>query len=199
MTLARCFPDSVHDAQGVFRTVMDALARPGLVRRFVSRLTPPAPLSPELAALALTLADADTPIWLDARLAGSAAVSEFLRFHTGAPIVGDPSGAAFGLIADPGDCPAFSAFAQGTPDYPDASATLILAVDNLSEGGGLGFEGPGIRGRTHLDAAPLPPDWPERLRANHAAFPRGLDLVLTAPGRVAGLPRSARVILPVEA
>ncbi|TXN61442.1 phosphonate C-P lyase system protein PhnH, partial [Methylobacterium sp. WL6] len=28
----------------------------------------------------------------------------------------------------------------------------------------------------------------------HAAFPRGLDLVLTAPGVVAGLPRSSRPV-----
>lgn len=199
MALARGFADPVHDAQAVFRTVMEALARPGLVRRLACALAPPAPLTPELAALALTLADADTPIWLDRSLAGCAAACEFLRFHTGAPIVANPAEAAFALIADPCACPPFAAFAQGTPAYPDTSATLILALARLSERGGLGFAGPGIRGRTQLDAAPLPPDWPERLQANHAAFPRGVDLVLAAPGRVAGLPRSARALVPEEA
>ncbi|WP_336486980.1 phosphonate C-P lyase system protein PhnH [Methylobacterium nigriterrae] len=197
MALARGFTDPVHDAQAVFRAAMDALARPGRVGSLACALAPPAPLAPELAALALTLADADTPIWLDAPLAEVAAVSEFLRFHTGAPIVPSPAEAAFALIADPAACPDFAQFRQGSPDYPDASTTLILAVERLSDDDGLGLEGPGIRGRTQLDAAPLPADWPARLRANHAGFPRGVDLLLTAPGRVAGLPRSARLVEPV--
>lgn len=198
MALARGFADPVHDAQRAFRTVMDALARPALVRRLESALAPPTPLTPELAAVALTLADADTPIWLDAPLAADPDVSEFLCFHTGAAIVTSPDEATFALIADPGACPPFSDFAQGAPDYPDTSATLILALDRLFEGG-LAFEGSGIRGRAHLDATPLPPDWRARLLANHAGFPRGVDLVLTAPGSVAGLPRSSRPVMPAEA
>lgn len=199
MALARGFSDPVHDSQGVFRTVMDALARPSLVRPLVSDLTPPAPLTPELAAIALTLADADTPLWLDESLSRVPEIAEFLRFHTGASIVAAPAGATFALIADPRHCPPFRGFAQGTPDYPDASATLILAVDRLSGEGGLGFDGPGIRGRVHLDAAPLPADWSERLQANHAGFPQGIDLLFVAPGLVAGLPRSAQPLVTAEA
>ncbi|WP_375463754.1 phosphonate C-P lyase system protein PhnH [uncultured Methylobacterium sp.] len=197
MALAHGFADRVHDAQAVFRAIMDALARPGLVRPLACGLTPPAPLTPELAAVALALADADTPLWLDAPLRAPA-VGAFLRFHTGAPIMDDPERAAFALIADPARCPPFPAFAQGTPEYPDASATLVLAVATLSEAGGPSFEGPGIRGSVRLDAAPLPADWPERLRANHAGFPQGIDLLLVAPGRIAGLPRSARVRAETE-
>lgn len=198
MALARGFSDPVHEAQAAFRAVMDALARPGRVRRLPTGLAPPAPLTPELAAVALTLTDADTPVWLDAPLAANPAVAAFLRFHTGAPIVARPAEASFALISDPAACPGFADFAQGTPDYPDTSATLVLALARLSEGG-LGFEGPGIPGRIRLDAVPLPEDWTARLVANHAGFPRGLDLVLTAPGLVAGLPRSSRPIQPAEA
>lgn len=197
MAFARGFADPVHDAQAAFRTLMDALARPGRIGRLASGLAPPAPLTPELAAVALTLTDSDTPVWIDAALAANPAVAAFLRFHTGAPIVADPGAAAFALIAEPDACPPFAAFAQGTPDYPDGSATLVLALDRLSEDGPA-FEGPGIRGCVRLDAAPLPADWPRRLAANHATFPLGLDLVLTAPGVVAGLPRSSRPV-PSEA
>ncbi len=195
MALARGFADPVHQAQATFRTLMDALARPGRIGRLASDLDPPPPLTPELAAVALTLVDADTPVWLDATLAANPAVAAFLRFHTGAPIVAEPAGAAFALIADPAACPPFPDFAQGSPDYPDTAATLVLAVDRLSEDGP-GFAGPGIRGLVHLGAAPLPADWPMRLAANQDAFPRGLDLVLTAPGVVAGLPRSSRLVRP---
>ncbi|WP_407522671.1 phosphonate C-P lyase system protein PhnH [Methylobacterium oryzisoli] len=192
MALAPGLRDPVHDAQGVFRAVMDALARPGRVQALAVALAPPAPLTPELAAVALTLADADAPLWLDAPLAARPEVAAFLRFHTGAPVVADPVEAAFALVADPARCPDFSDFAQGTPAYPDRSATLVLGLDRLSEESGLVLEGPGLRGRARLSAAPLPPDFAARLSANHARFPLGIDLLLAAPGRLAGLPRSTR-------
>lgn len=72
-------------------------------------------------------------------------MAEFLRFHTGAPITRDPAEAAFALIADAAACPDFASFAQGTPAYPDRSATLVLAVTDLSNDGWR-LDGPGIRG-----------------------------------------------------
>ena len=194
--LAHGFADPVHEAQAVFRAAMVALSRPGRLRPLLTALAPPAPLTPELAALALALTDADTPVWLDAPLGANPAVAAFLRFHTGAPIVDEPGRAAFALIADPARCPAFTAFAQGSLAYPDASATLILAVATLSDGTGLAFEGPGIRGTARLDAAPLPADWPSRLVRNQAGFPQGIDLLFAAPGQLAALPRSARPLIP---
>ncbi len=41
LMLARGFADPVHDAQGVFRAVMDALARPGTIQPLATDLTPP--------------------------------------------------------------------------------------------------------------------------------------------------------------
>ncbi|SEO87966.1 alpha-D-ribose 1-methylphosphonate 5-triphosphate synthase subunit PhnH [Methylobacterium sp. ap11] len=191
--LARGFADPVHDAQGVFRAVMDALARPGTIQALATGLAPPAPLTPELAAVALALADADAPLWLDAGLAESPAVAEFLRFHTGARITDDPAEAAFAVVSDAAACPTFDAFAQGTPAYPDRSATLVLAVATLSGDEGWHLDGPGIRDSARLAASPLPADMPARLARNHAGFPQGIDLILAAPGRVAALPRSTRV------
>jgi alpha-D-ribose 1-methylphosphonate 5-triphosphate synthase subunit PhnH len=191
--LARGFADPVHDAQGVFRAVMDALARPGTIQPLRTDLEPPAPLEPELAAIALALADADAPLWLDTALARSPAVAGFLRFHTGARITEKPAEAAFALISDPAACPDLGTFAQGSPAYPDRSATLVLAVSDLSDRAGWRLDGPGIRGSAHLAAAPLPGDMLGRLARNHAGFPQGIDLILAAPGRLAALPRSTRV------
>ncbi|MCJ2019135.1 phosphonate C-P lyase system protein PhnH [Methylobacterium sp. E-065] len=191
--LAPGFADPVHDAQATFRAVMDALARPGLPRPLTPGLTPPAPLTPELAAVALTLADADTPVWLDAGLAASPAVAAYLRFHTGAPLTEDPAAAAFALISDPARCPPLNAFAPGTPAYPDTSTTLVLALDAITAGEGLCLTGPGIRGTTRVALAPLPEGFVAQLAGNRADFPLGVDLILTAPGRVAGLPRSTAV------
>jgi alpha-D-ribose 1-methylphosphonate 5-triphosphate synthase subunit PhnH len=191
--LARGFADPVHDAQGVFRAVMDALARPGTIQPLATDLAPPGPLTPELAAVALALADADAPLWLDAALAKNPAVADFLRFHTGARITADPAEAAFALVSDPAACPDLGTFAQGTPAYPDRSATLVLAVSDLSDRAGWRLDGPGIKGSARLSAAPLPADMPDRLARNHAGFPQGVDLILAAPNRLAALPRSTRV------
>ncbi len=170
--LARGFADPVHDAQGVFRAVMDALARPGTIHVLATGLTPPAPLTPELAALALALADADAPLWLDAGLAQNPAVPAFLRFHTGARIADDPAEAAFALVSDAAACPDFSVFAQGMPAYPDRSATLVLAVSALSGDEGWRLDGPGIRR--------APASRPRRCRQT---CPRGLPATMPASRR----------------
>ncbi len=194
------FADPVHDAQGVFRAVLDALARPGTIQPIPARLDPPAPLTPELAAIALALTDRDTPVWLDPVLADAPDVAAYLRFHTGAPLTGDPAHAAFALVREPARCPPLAAFGQGTPAYPDTSTTVILALDRIEDADGLRLAGshlrlagPGIRGTASIALAPMPAGWPEALRQNHAAFPLGIDALLTAPGRVAGLPRSTLV------
>ncbi|MEP9378066.1 phosphonate C-P lyase system protein PhnH [Aquabacter sp. CN5-332] len=191
--LARGFADPARESQRAFKALMWAMARPGLPETFVSHLTPPAPLTPELAALALTLLDYETTVWLDAPLAQQTAVVEFLRFHTSARIVSAPQEAQFALISNASDLPDFTAFAQGEPDYPDRSTTLIVAVQRLAEAP-FQIEGPGIKGHVGFGAEPLPADMSTRLAANRALFPLGLDLVLAAPGAILGLPRSVRLI-----
>jgi alpha-D-ribose 1-methylphosphonate 5-triphosphate synthase subunit PhnH len=193
IVLAPGFTDPVHDAQGTFRAVLDALARPGLPRPLVADLAPPAPLTPELAAVALTLTDPDTPVWLDAALAGCPDVAAYLRFHTGAPLTGDPARAAFALVREPARCPPLARFAPGTPAYPDTATTLVLALDAITPGEGFRLAGPGIRGDARVAPAPLPAGFVGQLAENRADFPLGVDLILTAPGRVAGLPRSTVV------
>ncbi|MFT0859427.1 phosphonate C-P lyase system protein PhnH [Ancylobacter sp. G4_0304] len=190
--LALGFVDPVFDSQGVFRAAMWALARPGRPEPLAVTLDPPAPLSPEAAALLLALCDFETPIWLDAPAASAPQVAHFLRFHTGARIVADPAGARFALITDPARMPDFVGFAQGTLEYPDASATLVVQVNGFASSG-LVLEGPGVKGARGFGADPLPVDFSARLAANRAGFPLGVDLLLVGAGHVAGLPRSVMV------
>lgn len=189
------FADKVLSAQSTFRSVMDAMARPGAVQRIVPMAGAPGTMMRGTAAIALTLFDHDTPIWLDARMAESSDVAKWLKFHTGAPVVQDSSIASFALISDGGALPAFERFALGTSEYPDRSTTVIIQVDSLASGRSFELRGPGIDGVAALQASIKPFDLFERLRVNEALFPRGIDVVLIADDAVVAIPRTTRVVI----
>jgi alpha-D-ribose 1-methylphosphonate 5-triphosphate synthase subunit PhnH len=191
--LAPAFDDPALASQTVFRTVMEALARPGRPRPLWSPLSAPPPLSKTAAAVALTLLDYETPFWLDPRLAAADEVAAWLRFHAGAPLTTDSSQAAFAFVCDPAAMPAFEAFAPGSLEYPDRSTTLVVQVASFGQGEELALSGPGIAGTTSFSAQPLPADFRARLIANREMFPRGIDLFLVSEDAVAALPRSIRI------
>lgn len=187
--VATGFAEPVLAAQATFRTVMEAMARPGTIRRLAG-VAAPAPLSPTAAAIALTLLDYETPFWLDAPLAATGEVARFISFHTGARVTADPADAAFAFVAAPAAAPPFTAFAQGSAEYPDRSTTLVLQVAHLAEDAGMLLRGPGIAETRRLAASPLPADFLDQFADNRAQFPRGVDILLAASDAVAGLPRS---------
>ncbi|MDO9707837.1 phosphonate C-P lyase system protein PhnH [Paracraurococcus lichenis] len=178
------FADPVLDAQRCFRAVLEAMARPGRVQRVAGLPEAPAPLGTAAAAVLLTLADADTPVWLDA---GSEAEA-WLRFHAGCPVVASAAESAFALAC--GTPPALRDLAQGTEEEPHRSATLILQVAALEEGEGWRLTGPGIEREHRLLAEGLPSGFPAQWAANRALFPRGVDVILCAGDRLAALPRT---------
>jgi alpha-D-ribose 1-methylphosphonate 5-triphosphate synthase subunit PhnH len=191
-TLAGGFSEPVFDAQEVFRAVMDAMARPGKIVDLIEKTAPPAPLSPEAGAIALCLFDHETPVWLDAGLAGTPEVGDWLRFHTGAPFVTEPNEAAFALVSDPSRMPVLAAFRQGTADYPDRSTTLIVTVETLDGLDPITLRGPGIKDTARMSPKPLPVGFIDQAAANHALFPRGVDMLFVTGGKLAALPRSTR-------
>jgi len=187
------FADKVLSAQSTFRSVMDAMARPGSVQRIMPMAGAPGLMMRGTAAIALTLFDHDTPLWLDARMAESTEMVKWLKFHTGAPVVQDSSIAAFALISDGVLLPTLERFALGTNEYPDRSTTVIIQVESLDRGRGFELRGPGIDGVATLHASIKPFDLFERLRMNEALFPRGIDVVLVADESVVAIPRTTRV------
>ena len=188
--LAPGFADPPLEAQGVFRLVLDAMARPGRIATLAEDLpTPPAPLDDAAFALALTLVDFETPLWLDAKLAAPDVI-ENLRFHCSCPIVEQPAAATFALFGDATRMPALSTFSLGNPNYPDRAATLIVQVDGLAEGEGWTLTGPGIREEARLRVLGLPGDFAEQVHANLLGFPNGVDLIFSHGRRLACLPRT---------
>ncbi|KIZ44646.1 MULTISPECIES: phosphonate C-P lyase system protein PhnH [Rhodopseudomonas] len=187
------FADKVLSAQSTFRAVMEAMARPGEIHQIKAAVDgAPPPLMPASAAIALTLFDHDTPIWLDAAMADRRDLAKWLKFHCSAPVVADPSIASFALIADPAAMPSLDGFALGSAEYPDRSTTLIVQIHSLRDGPAIELSGPGIRGCTSLKAT-IAPELLAQLAGNRALFPRGVDLVLVAGDCVLALPRTTRL------
>ncbi|CAL79034.1 putative PhnH protein, phosphonate metabolism [Bradyrhizobium sp. ORS 278] len=187
------FADKVLSAQSIFRTVMEAMARPGQVMTIDGDVGRPPSMMAGVAAVALTLLDQDTPVWLDQAFARAADVGAWLKFHTGAPIVSQPDAASFALIAEPGALPDLASFALGTAEYPDRSTTLIMQVPSLAAGESFRLRGPGIDGTTALTATLAPADLFARLSMNQALFPRGIDVILVDDRSLVAIPRTTRL------
>jgi alpha-D-ribose 1-methylphosphonate 5-triphosphate synthase subunit PhnH len=187
------FTDKVLSAQTTFRSVMDTLARPGSVQRIAATSGAPAAMMRGTAAIALTLFDHDTPIWLDPLMSETSEVTRWLKFHTSAPVIADPSISSFALIADAAALPTLDRFAFGSNEYPDRSTTLILQVESLTQGSAIELRGPGIDGTAVVRARVQPTDLIERLAINTALFPRGIDVVLVADDAIVAIPRTTRL------
>ena len=187
------FADKVSSAQSTFRSVMEAMARPGSVQRIIAAAGMPAGMMPGTAAIALTLFDHDTPLWLDARLSATPDVAKWLKFHTSVPVVSEPSVCAFALIGDAAALPALDRFSFGSNEYPDRSTTLVLQVESLTEGPAFELRGPGIDGVADLRAMIRPPDLFAQLAINATLFPRGIDVVLVAGDAIVAIPRTTRL------
>ena len=187
------FADKVLSAQSTFRSVMDAMARPGSVQRISAVSGAPSAMMRGAAAIALTLFDHDTPIWLDEGISATSEAAKWLKFHTSAPVIADSSVGSFALIGDPKNLPALDRFAFGSNEYPDRSTTLILQVESLTEGPAFELRGPGIDGTAILRASIEPHDLFERLAINVAVFPRGIDVVLVHDDAIVAIPRTTRV------
>jgi alpha-D-ribose 1-methylphosphonate 5-triphosphate synthase subunit PhnH len=191
-TPAPGFADPVFDAQTTFRAVLGAMARPGSRANVGVEIAPPAPLSPAAAAVALTLFDRDTPVWLD-QAAAVETVESFLVFHCGSPRTDEPADAAFALIADAANMPPLQRFGPGTDAYPDSSTTLVIELPSLDGGREVGLTGPGIDGQTVMAPSGLPKSFWDWMTLNRSMFPLGVDVILTCGREVACLPRTTRI------
>lgn len=181
-TLAGGFADPAIQAAHAFRSVMEAMARPGKIHD-IEGAEPPAPLSKAAGAVLLTLCDTDTPVYLAGAL-DCAEVRAWLAFHTGAPFAG-PSHAMFAVGSWDALAP-LPAYSIGTSEYPDRSATLIVERNALEEGATL--TGPGIQKTASLNLPDL-----TSFQENNALFPLGLDFIFTCGDQLAALPRSTEV------
>lgn len=183
VALSGGFSEAPVEAARAFRAALNAMARPGRIEE-VGGAAPPAPLSLAAGVLLLTLCDAGTPVYL-AGEADCAPVRDWITFHTSAPFAG-PDAAAFAVGSWAALGP-LSAYRQGTPEYPDRSATLIVEVADLQPSGAR-LTGPGIETAAALNLPEI-----AAFQQNARLFPLGLDFFFTSGARLAAVPRTTRV------
>ena len=181
------FADPVSGAQSCFRAVLDGMSRPGSLHEAGAGLTPPSPLDPATAAVLLTLVDADTPIWLAPFFCGA---RDWISFHCGATVVPEIGQAAFAVTNEMPDLAMLNA---GSDEGPEEAAALILQVRGLGQGKLLLLAGPGLAAPAPLLVEGLPDGFAAAWAANHALFPRGVDVILCAGNTLTALPRSVRI------
>ncbi|GAA4163655.1 phosphonate C-P lyase system protein PhnH [Gryllotalpicola daejeonensis] len=190
------FADPTREAQAAFRALLDALAHPTRSYPLAGPAQPPAAFGPGLGAVALTVLDEDSSVWLSTPLAADAETVAWLAFHTGARVVDEPALADF-AFARPAELPKLDAFRLGTDEAPHLSATLVLDVAGITHDGAARFTatGPGVNGSVEFDApwATGIEGFGEQWAANAALFPRGVDLLLVEEGALSALPRTTRL------
>jgi alpha-D-ribose 1-methylphosphonate 5-triphosphate synthase subunit PhnH len=187
------FEHEAFGSQAAFRAAMNALSYPGRWTPMPLQAERPRQGHGAAAVLLLSLLDADCTVWLSPTLAASDA-APWLRFHTGCQRVTEASEAQFVWVAAGDAMPALASLPGGSDNQPDHSATCILDVlDAEGDGDTWTLSGPGIQGATRLSVNGLPPGFAAQWAHNHASFPRGVDVFLSTPTHIAGLPRTTRI------
>ena len=187
------FDDASLQSAAVFRAILDAVSRPGTMQKIPCDLKPPAPLSAASAAVLLTLSDQETSLWLAPSILNHG-VKNYLKFHTGAPLVETPASVAFGFFPST-EIPDLSGFSTGTDEYPDTSTTIIIQIDGDEPPVDVVFNGPGIETKTDVSIPGLSLDFWRFVKRNHDLFPRGLDFLFCLPDAIAACPRSTSVTI----
>jgi alpha-D-ribose 1-methylphosphonate 5-triphosphate synthase subunit PhnH len=209
--------DPVHGSQAVFRRVLDAMSRPGRVQELPADLfalpsRPALPLGSAAAAVLLTLCDGETALWWSPgpRLLQ---LQDWARFHAGVRWVEAVEDAdVVGLRASALTPELWSRLRPGSDVAPHTAATLIVEVDvldalpevpaapadaapaHLTGEAVLTLQGPGIEHTARLRVGGIAPEVWQARRDQSAIYPCGVDLLLCCGHRVAGLPRSTRLI-----
>lgn len=185
------FVNPVHDAQNTFRALLAAIAQPGKVFEIsVTNHTEIIHVKPAYAAACLTLLDLETQVWLQSGF--SKEFKAWLLFHAGCNFVSTPNFANFALIHDLEALPELSNFCLGTDEQPEASTTLLIPVASWEGGQSVELIGPGILGNRRISPK-LPSHFWDCWKANHQAYPQGVDVFLFTDDRVMGLPRTVSV------
>lgn len=168
--------------QQIFRTLLDAMSRPGSVLDLQSQLQN----SKATRGVLATLLDGSVSLSDPAQLLDSADWP-LLEARKAAP-----DEAAF-VLCDAGITPNFTPCLGELTD-PQHGATLVLQGKRVGDGGTtLHISGPGVDGDSELRIDGFAADWFIQRQQWNMDFPLGVDLLLVDELRVTALPRTSSV------
>ncbi len=186
--------DEIFDAQAHYRLLLDSMARPGKINVMPRlELTTPKGIHAAGALVGFALLNSDVSFYVDGPAAEG--VSLYLLVNTSAKPAAIEE-ADYVYLNGTAAAENLYRLKTGTLPYPENSATVIAAVDELGGETGLvlTLSGPGVDGERRLAVKGLDVALLEALVTINAEFPLGIDIVLTDPaGRIACIPRSNRV------
>lgn len=176
--------DLVHDTQRAFRTVQDAMARPGKISRLHNTQN-------ATAMLAHTLLDREVSYHMlpgfDEQLQQTIALQTLAQ-------QADPSNADFLFIS--ATTPphhiqeALIEAKNGTLTDPHQSATIIFQTPHITEGTTWRLTGPGIQTSTELTFK-FSPELHHIRQAKNQEYPLGIDMIIIdTTGQIAAIPRT---------
>ena len=187
-------PVPVLDAQQTFRTLLNAMARPGTVH-----ILPLRPGQTPAQAVCFALMDFEITYTIVGLEDDAGELAQWIAVHTGCQRTGTADAAfviAFGPLPDD----AWPAIRRGTLAFPDTGATIIYCLSALGEtypsciATWLTLSGPGIETTQELIVSGLPAIEFVALAEANREYPMGVDVILLDPaGRVACIPRSSKV------
>ncbi|MGP2544622.1 phosphonate C-P lyase system protein PhnH [Yersinia sp. 2541 StPb PI] len=190
MNLLTHFEHPVDDAQHTFRRILKALSEPGVLVT-LPHATGWQPLNPATTSVLLTLADQETPLYLDAAL-NSDRVQHNVRFHTGAPLTTCGDKSSFSLFNNEITAEQLATCPAGNELSPEQSTTVVIQTDSLHHGMPLRLRGPGIE-HSRTVAPHLPATVLNYLLNRPAAFPAGIDFLFTCGENLMAIPRTTHV------
>jgi len=186
--------DEIFDAQAHYRLLLDSMARPGKINVMPQlELTTPRGIHAAGALVGFALLNSDVSFYVDGLAAED--VSLYLLVNSSARPA-EAEEADYVYLDGTAAAEILYRLKTGTLPYPESSATVIVAVEELGGETGLvlTLSGPGVDGERRLAVAGMDTALLEALVTINAEFPLGIDLVLTDPtGRIACIPRSSRV------
>jgi alpha-D-ribose 1-methylphosphonate 5-triphosphate synthase subunit PhnH len=190
-TTLAAFATALHpaDSQQVFRAVLEALARPGTVMTLPDG--PRQMLAPALLPV-FALADLGTGVCVLEQADGHWA--DAVTTATSAPLWPAELARLIAALRPVTDDEVRS-FRRGTAEAPEDGALVSLAVADVTGGQShWRLSGPGIAETVTLAPSGLPASFVAARAEAVTGYPAGIDVLLvTADGRVVGLPRTTTI------
>lgn len=187
--------DEVFDTQTAFRSIMQALARPGQLQKLdaMKKLNPPKPLNAATACIGLTLMSQDSLFHVEEQQFPQG--KEYFSVNTSARFC-EISEAAFLYIQGQDSTATIAKAHTGLLEYPETSATVIIDVMAMSEEPmadalALNMQGPGVLDEKTVFIKGINPEILGMIQAKNGEYPLGIDVFMTdKKNQVLGIPRT---------